>query len=57
MLSNTIDGSDGTDHFNGSIPKQVIEICQQQIHYLPGLRRGFETGLDSITQRLKKLGP
>ena len=25
MLSNTIDGSDGTDHFDGIIPIQVIE--------------------------------
>src|SRR6266540_2885657 len=31
MLSNTIDGSDGTDHFDGIIPIQVIEICRQNI--------------------------
>ena len=31
MLLNIIDGSDGTDHFDGIIPIQVIEICQQFI--------------------------
>ena len=29
MLSNTIDGSDGIDHFDGIKPIQVIETCRQ----------------------------
>ena len=31
MLLNIIDGSDGTDYFDGIIPIQVIEICRQII--------------------------
>ena len=31
MLLNIIDGSDETDHFNGIIPKRIIEIYWQLI--------------------------
>ncbi len=31
MLSNIIDESNGTDHFDGIIPKRIIEICRQFI--------------------------
>jgi len=31
MLSNIIDGSDRTDHFDRIIPKRIITICRQYI--------------------------
>ncbi len=40
MLSNIIDGSDGTDHFDGVISIQVIEICQLILS--PDLKVGCE---------------
>ncbi len=69
MLSNIIDGSDGTDHFDGIIPIQVIETCRQIIPTSLAFRKGCETlrfyvsqrktsGLESAAQvALKKSGP
>jgi len=34
MLSNIIDRSDRTDHFDRVIPKRVIKVCQYK-YYLP----------------------
>ncbi len=46
MLSNIIDGSDRTDHFNRIIPKRIIEICRQLILLFAWFKRGCEAGLD-----------
>jgi len=54
MLLNIIDEPDRTDHFNGIIPKGIIEICQHK-YYLPGLRQGCEAGLESTGKRSEKI--
>ncbi len=51
MLSNTIDGFDGTDHFDGIIPIQVIEICRQIIPTSLAFRKGCETLRFLVSQR------
>ena len=65
MLSNIIDRSDRTDHFDRIIPIQVIEICRQFILLFAWPKRGYEalrflvsqrktTSLESVTQVVPK---